>query len=54
VERDAGAAVDGFERGREQRLGREARRGLAVEALGLVAPGEPPRRIVLDDDLIDL
>jgi hypothetical protein len=54
VQRDARAAVDGLERGREERLRGESRRGLAVEALGLVAPGQAPRRVVLDDDLVDL
>ena len=50
----ARAAVDGVQRGREHRLRREARRGPAVQALGLVAPGQAARRLVLDDDLVDL
>jgi hypothetical protein len=54
VEGHARAAVDGFQRGREQRLRGEARRRLAVETLGLVAPGQSPRRLVLDDHLVDL
>ena len=32
----------------------EPRGGPAVEALGLVAPRQPPWRVVLDDDLVDL
>src|SRR4051794_22020510 len=43
-----------LERHRERRRRGEAGCRLAVEALGFVAPCEPARRIMLDDDLVDL